>query len=110
MKRWLVSGWLVLALSLAGGGSAAAMRCGNDLVLVGERKLEVLKSCGEPDFVDTWEERRRERIYYFGHWYPDYRLVVVEEWTYNFGPSLFMRTLTFENGRLVEIETGDYGF
>lgn len=110
MKRRLAAVWLGLILSLAGVAPASAMRCGNDLILVGDRKLEVLKSCGEPDFVDTWEEKRRERIYYFGHWYPDYRLVVVEEWTYNFGPSMFIRILTFENGRLVEIETGDYGF
>ena len=36
--------------------------------------------------------------------------VKIEEWTYNFGPERFIRTLTFENGELVDIETGGYGF
>jgi hypothetical protein len=36
--------------------------------------------------------------------------VTIEEWIYNFGPTQFMRILRFENNKLIEIETGDYGY
>jgi hypothetical protein len=32
-----------------------------------------------------------------------------EAWTYDFGPQRFIRTLTFEEGRLIRIEAGDKG-
>ena len=34
----------------------------------------------------------------------------VEVWTYNFGSRTFVRYLEFENGTLVRIETGGYGY
>lgn len=101
--------WLGLIFSII-AGSAWALRCGRDLISVGDRKLEVLHACGEPDLVDVWEERQRNDIYFYGHWYPNTETVVIEVWSYNFGPSRFMRTLRFENGELTEIETLGYGF
>lgn len=35
--------------------------------------------------------------------------VTVEEWTYDMGPTRFVRFLRFINGRLIDIETGRYG-
>lgn len=40
----------------------------------------------------------------------DFFTVDVEEWTYNFGPSRFIRTLIFRNDRLVLITDGGYGY
>jgi len=37
-------------------------------------------------------------------------LITIEEWEYNFGATQFIRYLRFENGRLREITTGDYGY
>jgi hypothetical protein len=36
--------------------------------------------------------------------------VKIEEWTYNPGPTEFIRYLRFENGILTNISTGDKGF
>jgi len=36
--------------------------------------------------------------------------VEVETWTYNFGPTRFMRRVSFENGRVVRVETLRPGF
>jgi hypothetical protein len=36
--------------------------------------------------------------------------VKIEEWTYNPGPTDFIRYLRFENGILTNISTGDKGF
>lgn len=32
-----------------------------------------------------------------------------EEWTYNFGPRRFMQVVTFENGRLIDVQSAGYG-
>ena len=86
------------------------MRCGSDLVLEGDRKIEVLAACGEPATIDVWEETKRVRDYRWGRFWNLWETVVIEEWTYNFGPSRFIQTVRFENGRVVRVESGGYGF
>ncbi|MHC1744950.1 MAG: DUF2845 domain-containing protein [Syntrophobacteraceae bacterium] len=104
-------------------GTSRTFRCGTRLVHLGDSKGEVLSKCGSPSWDDGWYEDRVEalagaRPYYnrpadpLGTRIPLYSVlrVWVDEWTYNLGPSQFMRTLRFENGRLVNVETGDYGY
>jgi hypothetical protein len=79
------------------GASAAArsaddgFQCGNRLVTIGDLKSEVLLLCGSPLVRDQHTEARGTGA------------VTVDVWTYDAGPHTFLRTLTFENGRLVEI-------
>jgi hypothetical protein len=100
---------------------AFAQRCGNKLVNVGDSSSKVLEYCGSPTWQDSWEEERLERPYAYpfsnsGNFVTGRSSiatvvhVTIEEWTYNFGPAHFMRILTFENGRVVNIKTGNYGF
>jgi len=35
--------------------------------------------------------------------------VAIDEWTYDFGPTRFVRYLTFEQSRLISVTEGDYG-
>jgi len=95
---------------LAGAVKSEALRCGRDLVLEGDRKIEVLASCGDPATIDTWQETRRVRDFRWGRFWNVWETVVVEEWTYNFGPRRFIQVIRFENGRVVKIEDGGYGF
>jgi hypothetical protein len=108
---------------------AASLRCGVRLITIGDYKDRVLAECGEPDHVQVWEE---ERVYGFQH-HPAYygiydnydygpattehgkpyrvkKLVIVEEWTYNHGPTRFMDHLRLENGIVRSINSGDYGY
>ncbi|RPI38513.1 MAG: DUF2845 domain-containing protein [Nitrospiraceae bacterium] len=81
---------------------AYGLRCGDNLVDVGDRKIDVLAKCGEPVVIDEWYEEesfRRSSV-----------SIHVEEWTYNFGPTRFIYFLKFKNGQLVEIRTGDHGY
>jgi Protein of unknown function (DUF2845) len=88
-------------------GPALAMRCGHDLVSIGDRTAEVLEKCGEPLSIDRWELLRQSSgFFHFQTW----EQVVVEEWTYNLGAHSFLRVLRFENGRLVHEETAGRGF
>lgn len=80
--------------------------CNMDGLSTGLSQYEVLQRCGQPFFKDS----RHEDVFSGGHQHR--RLVEqhVEEWTYNLGPTRFMRILKFKNGRLEEITTGDKGF
>jgi len=104
--------------------SLADLRCGTKLVHKGDSKAEVIQKCGEPDFVETWEEERIQRDYYHVstfsnrlgeyYWYREpflvKELIRIEEWTYNFGSTRFIRFLRFENGLLRDLSRGGYGY
>jgi hypothetical protein len=106
-----------LLLALAALGAAAplradALRCGSKLVAEGDTRAAVEARCGPPADVArrtrlapavVW---RHGRPYHVGEGPID---VVVEEWTYNFGPQRFMRRVRFEDGIVVRIDTLGYG-
>jgi len=98
-------------LLLLGLHNAFALSCGNKLVDMGDRKVEVLMKCGNPNFVEKWQERIIA--------YRDFQGKIikgsaahryVEEWTYNFGSNRFLYFLRFVNDRLSNIEEGSRGY
>ena len=119
-------GIVVFAVFIVHGaaGASGAFWCGTSLVKEGATRADVAARCGEPDYVDSWEEERILRDFSVERPYDPrtpsrrgYRepLLVKEKvridvWTYNLGRTRFMRYLTFENGILVEINTGDKGY
>lgn len=106
------------------------VRCGS-IVEAGDKKIDVIQKCGEPTSVD---KRNHERVhnssrkgknnsydddetagreFYLKNEKSYKRLktdVNIEEWAYNFGPNYFQYFMKFENGTLVTIEQGDYGY
>jgi hypothetical protein len=85
---------LLTLTSVSLQAQAETMRCGSQLVSLGDRRFEVLQKCGEPAFRDQVgyalgpNERREYQI---------------EEWVY--GPENGMLSiLTFEGTRLHAIE------
>jgi hypothetical protein len=111
----IVTALLLPIPSLAGG-----FRCGGRLVSTGDTKTEVLAKCGEPETVDEAivetgvvgrpkkgvtepSQRKRTKV-------GTTSTRSIETWTYNFGPSQFMKILTFEGSVLKRIDDGDYGY
>lgn len=91
MKRLSLTLALLCAAALA---QAETLRCGSQLVSVGDRSFEVEQKCGEPAFRDLTG-------YTLGPY--QRREMKIEEWVY--GPSNGMLTiLTFEGNRLTRIE------
>ena len=93
--KHIYSACLTLILGgLASLAQADTLRCGSQLVSIGDRSFEVLQKCGEP--VD------RDLIgYSLGP--SDRREYSIEEWVY--GPDNGMLSiLTFEGNRLRQIE------
>jgi len=90
--------WLaLLAMTLAASHASASdtLRCGSQLISLGDRSSEVLQKCGEPVSRDVLGYKRRaNRREEFQ----------VEEWTY--GPSNGMyQYLRFEGNRLRQINS-----
>ncbi len=122
MKITRISCLLMVILLLAATSvvTASDFNCGAKIVTVRDRKSDVLRKCGEPSYVEVWEEVRIKRDLGFRLSETEVasdrspllvkELVTVEEWEYNFGPSRFIRYLRFENGRLIRITEGDYGY
>lgn len=67
-----------------------AMRCGSNLVVPGNTKYDVLRKCGEPDYIEVVSSAIERRT---------------EEWYYDYGAASFPRVLTFEGYRLFSIKT-----
>ena len=96
---------IVTKASTGGYGTPRQAReprdCSAARISVGDLKHDVLSRCGDPTDAAVHAEARdggARTIY-----------ETVEEWAYDLGPSHFVRTYTFRNGRLVAIQTGAYG-
>jgi hypothetical protein len=80
--------------------------CSEQIVSIGDSKTDVLAKCGEPSLKDSHVEEFREKA----DGTERKVFVTVEEWTYNLGPTRFIRILTFRNSKLADIRTGNYGY
>jgi len=116
-----IAGIVLAALLLTGLPAEVCadrnLRCGNRIVSVGDPQNEILERCGPPDDRHQWEEARNGWVSrLFDPETESYRAprltegpIVMERWTYDFGPHMFIRHLLFENGTLIEIETAEKG-
>lgn len=108
---------LLLSLCLLFSNAVFALRCGHELVDIGDYKEDVIEKCGEPESIETHIEIRgasdrfgaRTRVspgtsINLGQQHWTEIEVVVEEWIYNFGRRRLQKYLRFENGRLKEIK------
>jgi len=111
MKR-VLPGIILLALSWDAG--AQAMECGNRLITQGDSLAKVASLCGNPTQVDHKSiVRQASGGWVNGQWVASVGAQVeipVEVWLYNLGPDRLMRQIRFEDGRVVKIETLDYGY
>ncbi|ATB51361.1 hypothetical protein MYMAC_007019 [Corallococcus macrosporus DSM 14697] len=109
---------LAVALAMAGAPvavEAASLRCGRALVSDGALQTEVIAKCGEPTaknfrtVTDSQGSVTPDR--HRGGVNTERRSVTreYEDWTYNFGPRRLMQVVTFENGRLIDVQSAGYG-
>jgi hypothetical protein len=111
-SQLLLAGLLSAAFAspaLAGGSDATALRCGTDLLKLGESKVAAVQKCGEPLAADSFCQAQPPQV--VGPRGAPVLVNVpcetVEEWTYNPGYGQFMTTLRFASGRLVAITYGE---
>lgn len=107
IKKIFVPAAFLICSILAAADFALALRCGNNLVDIGDPKIEILAKCGEPllkeevgEDITRESDNRGTRI----------EKRYVEKWTYNFGSTRFLYVLTIRNGKVIDISTEDKGF
>ena len=105
-----VRGLLAIAFCLLAASSASAMRCGTHLVDEGDSQEHVLRRCGEPVEMSLRIEEQVVLQNIAGALFRQTVTVVVESWTYNFGPTRFMQRLEVRDGIVSRIETLGRGY
>lgn len=86
-------------------------RCDQLALHTGDSTFDVLARCGEPAAKDVKEVTRLEGGPSGGGLYQAASTTeLVEIWTYDFGPQVLSRRVTFAQGRVVHVETGGYGY
>src|SRR5262245_9478824 len=88
-----IGAFALAAMLLAAAPAQAAFRCGNRLISVGDHVTKLLQFCGEPAAVQSRLAQRTfttdtGRVYTLPGFVEE---IVVEDWTYNFGPYQLMR-------------------
>ena len=130
---------LLMAQLICSPTMADGMRCGTKLVVAGDTKLEVLKKCGEPDFKETIKLLKQSKQVHLSdntNNVSDHRsgvnltsrhsslssndqsgitlgsetIEAIEQWSYNQGPTKFIKLLTFRGGRLESVDEAERGF
>lgn len=111
MKFTIIATGLI-ALGILFSANASALSCKNRLITEGDPLPRVLSLCGEPSFAHTYEKEVtfRTRDPHSQQVLHVVETVFVDEWTYNFGPRKLIKTLTFHNGLLHEIDVGKRGY
>jgi hypothetical protein len=100
--RW--SGLVVFVISVVPlSARAESWRCGPRLVNVGDLTLDVRIACGEPSAIERRSEARTLRD---ARGLERARISQIEEWSYMKDGRELMRTLVFEDGRLIAIRVG----
>ncbi len=112
----MIMALLTLLFWPQGGFADRSLRCNGKIISVGDFREDVERTCGEPYHVEKWEKGRKGSITQFyynrkGQYLPRlfYGPIYMERWTYLRGSNRFIRYLTFRNGELLRIETGDRG-
>jgi hypothetical protein len=93
----------------ADGGGLGGFRCGHKLVRNGETQDDVSVKCGDPDAARTWTEYQTESVWIGNHKVERSVPIEYTEWKYDFGSEHLIRYLTFVQGRLRDVRTGEYG-
>jgi len=106
-----LSATVLAAALLVASLPAHAFRCGTRIISPGDHVTKLLEFCGEPANVQS-RYAERSLIGTFGRVaIPRYvEEVLVEDWTYNWGPYQLMRTIRLENGFVTEIRQLGYGY
>lgn len=87
---------LGLAPSLA---RADSIRCDRGIVAVGDSKLDLFAKCGEPSLQEAESVATGADL-----------ALVIERWTYNFGPERFLVIVSLQGGKVIAVERGGYGY
>jgi hypothetical protein len=111
MKPVLCSILMMIIVAVTQGPSYAvqtdSLYCDGRIVSTGDNAGEVIGKCGQPAYTFQHEEKIIGRTYYGSR---TISTVIIDDWTFNFGPDRFQYRLILKNGRVTNMESLDYGY
>lgn len=99
-------GMICLMVLFPAWSFADSVLCDGGIVSNGDTAVDLIMKCGQPDWKDSRTEEVIDRLS------KDTKrttLLTADEWTYNFGESLFLRIVTIRNGVITGIRSGQRG-
>ncbi len=87
--------------------SATSQRCQVNNLRLGTHESIIIHQCGEPDLKEQRYATVTRNLSPGGR---QQITIPIDEWTYNFGATYFIRILTFENNQLIKISIGNRGY
>lgn len=99
---------VLIFMSLLFCSTAYALRCGTQLIEVGDSKAKVIELCGPPTSKNKMHKHVEQLPFELTT--KKHSLSYQESWTYNFGARDFLYVLVFNKGSLTEIQTNGYGY
>ncbi len=92
------------------GNAIPRAPCEPAAIRAGDSTYELLAACGEPVFRDVREEQVSVAEQEGGVVAGASTVIVVETWTYDFGPRALVRHVRVRDGRVAGVRTGGYGY
>ncbi len=103
----------VAALAAPAAAAESSLRCDGGIVSLGDSRLDLVGTCGRPAYQAGREEVRTTWLGVDARsGLADRRdvILLVERWTYDFGPSRFSYTVTLESGKIAGFDRGERGY
>ena len=113
MRPWSFTCVLLVLLGvLCFTSPTAAFYCGRRLVSVGDPQYKIQQVCGDPDDRQWRVTYRTQSTQNAVSGAPTTIAVpiVIEVWLYDFGPQRLVEEVSFENGRVVAVQSLGYGY
>ncbi len=83
------------------------LSCSGSVVSLGDFASDVVRKCGQPAYAAQREQKIVEGDLLGDHTVTTF---VIDDWTFNFGPTQFQYRLLLRNGKVWRIENTGYGF
>lgn len=110
LRCFAAAAGIVLAMQAPARADESSLSCDGGIVSLGDAKVDLLGKCGRPSLQ---EQSVREGVVLerMNGTPPSAAPNVMQErWTYDFGPNRFMYVAILEDGKVVRIERGGYGY
>ena len=88
--------------------SEDSLMCSDGIVSLGDVASDLIKKCGQPTYTSQHEQKivsgdesTGDRVI---------TTIIIDDWTFNFGPGRFQYRILLKNGRVCQIESLGYGY
>jgi hypothetical protein len=108
MYRSLFTFCITALVAFSHPSLASSLRCGSQLVDLGNTKAEVTSLCGSPVMTDSYcKPVTRKSMDSHGHEHITESCEDIDVWSYNQGTGTFWRHVYFAQGKVIEIQSGE---